>query len=299
MYNEEDGLDAFFARIFRAVEHLPARVEIVCVDDGSADGTLGALRKHREKNAAVKVVALSRNFGKDIALTAGLDHAAGDAVVPLDADLQDPPEVVADLFAKWREGYEVVEARRATRGGDSFTKRKTAGWFYRIFNLLSNQPIPENVGDFRLMDRKVAEAVRRMPEANRFMKGLFAWVGFRRTTVEYNRGDRTEGTTKWNYWKLFNFAVDGIVAFSSLPLRIWSYIGFAVSGFSFLYGSFLILRTLLLGRDVPGYASIMTVMLFLGGIQLISLGVIGEYIGRIHEEVKRRPLYIVREKHGV
>lgn len=299
MYNEESGLESFFSRVKAAVKDLPAGLEIICVDDGSSDATLDGLMRHRETSPEIKIVALSRNFGKDIALTAGLDHAAGDAVIPLDADLQDPPELIPRLFEKWREGYDVVEARRATRGGDSLSKRKTAGWFYRIFNLLSTRPIPENVGDFRLMDRKVADAVRRMPETNRFMKGLFAWVGFRRTTVDYDREDRSEGATKWNFWKLFNFAVDGIVAFSSLPLRVWSYIGFTVSGISFLYGSFLILRTLLLGRDVPGYASIMTVMLFLGGIQLISLGVIGEYIGRIHDEVKRRPLYLVREKHGM
>jgi glycosyltransferase involved in cell wall biosynthesis len=299
MYNEAQGLRVFFARVTAAVKELPARVEIICVDDGSSDSTLADLMRSRDSLPELKILALSRNFGKDIALTAGLDHAVGDAVIPLDADLQDPPELIPRLFEKWLEGYEVVEARRMKRGGDSLSKRKTAGWFYRIFNRLSTRPIPENVGDFRLMDRKVVDAVRRMPETNRFMKGLFAWVGFRRATVDYDRGERSEGATKWNYWKLFNFAVDGIVAFSSLPLRVWSYIGFTVSGISFLYGSFLILRTLLLGRDVPGYASIMTVMLFLGGIQLISLGVMGEYIGRIHDEVKRRPLYLVREKHGI
>lgn len=299
MYCEEEGVDRFFARIEPILDDLNLAYEIVCVNDGSHDQTLAKLLIHRRRNPAVVVVDLSRNFGKEAAMTAALDYCSGDAIIPIDADLQDPPELIPRMVERWREGFEVVLARRANRDSDTRGKRMTAGWFYRIFNAVAEVPIPANVGDFRLMDRKVLAAMDRLGERNRFMKGLFSWVGFHATTVEFEREERSAGTTKWNYRKLFNFALDGIIAFSSAPLRFWSYLGALVSLFAFLYGSFLILRTLVYSVDVPGYASTMVVILFLGGIQLIGLGVIGEYLGRVYKEVKGRPIYLVRESHGI
>lgn len=303
MYNERDSLDPFFARVQPVAEELVAPLgetyEIVCVDDGSSDGTFEELLEHRARNPAIKVVALSRNFGKDIALSAGLDHASGAAVVPIDADLQDPPEVIPELFAKWLEGHDVVYARRARRDADGPVKRLTASWFYRIHNRIAEIAIPADTGDFRLMDRRVNEALRHLPERSRFMKGLFTWVGFRQTGVEYRRQARTRGASKWRYWRLWNFALDGITSSSTLPLRIWTYAGLSIGLLAFAYAVFLIARTLVMGVDVPGYASLMVVVLFLGGINLLTLGVIGEYLGRVFTEVKGRPLYLVREVHGL
>lgn len=298
LLNEQENLKSLFSRLNEVVAEIDAKIEFICVDDGSTDGTLAVLEDWQSKDPRIKIISLSRNFGKDIALSAGLDYADGDAVIPIDADLQDPPEILPQMLARWHEGFDVVEARRSSRKSDSYAKRWTANGFYRLFNSMAARPIPANVGDFRLLDRSVVLALRNCPERNRFMKGLFAWVGFRRCSIDYERAKRHSGSTKWNYRKLFNFAVDGIVAFSSLPLRIWSYVGFMVSFGSLAYGTLIILKTILLGIDVPGYASLMTVMLFLGGIQLISLGVIGEYIARVHEEVKRRPLYLIRRKIG-
>ncbi len=297
-HNEETNLDPFFFRVERALEETGEDYEIVCVDDGSTDGTLAGLIRHSVRNPRIRVVSLSRNFGKDVALSAALDHARGDVVVPMDADLQDPPELIGDMLEKWREGYDVVHARRAKRDSDTFLKRLTARLFYRVHNLIADVPIPDDTGDFRLMDRKVVEAIRRLPERTRFMKGLFAWVGFRQTSVEYEREPRVGGETKWNYWKLWNFALDGITASSTLPLRVWTYLGFGISTLAFLYGGWLVGRTLLLGTDVPGYASMMAAILFLGGLNIIATGILGEYIARIHNEVRQRPLYIVRERHG-
>jgi glycosyltransferase involved in cell wall biosynthesis len=298
MFNEAGNLDRFFERLLPALDRLGLPYEVVCVDDGSRDDTLARLIEHHRRNPAIKVVALARNFGKEIALSAGLEHATGRAVVPIDADLQDPPEVIPDLVARWREGYEVVYATRRSRQGESWFKRFTAMSFYRILDRMTEVPIPRDTGDFRLLDRRAVEAIRQLPERTRFMKGLFAWVGFKQAQVLYDREPRHAGATTWNYWRLWNFALDGIASFSTAPLRIWSYVGLSLSVVAFLYATFLVVRTLLFGSDVPGYASLMAAVLFLGGVQLITLGVIGEYIGRIYSEVKGRPLYLVRERIG-
>jgi glycosyltransferase involved in cell wall biosynthesis len=299
MFNEVENLDYFFERVSSVLKKTGLSYEIVCINDGSRDGTLAGLLKHREANPAIKIIDLSRNFGKDIALTAGLDHAQGSAVIPIDSDLQDPPELIEELLKKWREGYEVIYATRRSRQGESVFKRMSASIFYQLFDHLTDVKMPRNTGDFRLMDRRAVDALKRMPERNRFLKGLFAWVGFRQTAVLYDREKRHAGKTKWNYWRLWNFALDGITGFSSIPLRVWTYIGTIISLFAFLYALFLIGLKLIRGNDVPGYSSLMVAVLFLGGIQLITLGVLGEYMARIYNEVKGRPLYLVREMHGV
>ena len=298
MHNEEAVVDLFFDRLERVLSGLGHSYEIVCINDGSRDGTLARLRARLSANPRIRIVDLSRNFGKEQALTAGLDFAAGDAVVPIDADLQDPPELIGEFVRLWRDGYDVVYGVRALRSGDSAGKRLTARLFYHLFNLLTEVRIPENTGDFRLMDRRVVDALRRLPERNRFMKGLFAWVGFRQTGVEYDHDARAAGASKFRFWRLWNFALDGITAFSTLPLRVWSYVGVVVSLLAFLYAGFILFWTLALGVDVPGYASLIVVVLFLGGIQLITLGVIGEYLGRLYAETKRRPPYVVGHTYG-
>lgn len=298
IYNETDNISSFFERLEKVLDALSQSYEIICVDDGSTDTSAERLIAERGRNAAIKIVQLSRNFGKELALTAGLDHAQGAAVVVIDADQQDPPELIPELLAKWHEGYEVVCARRSSRDSDSVVKRVSASWFYRIYDRLADVKIPSDTGDFRLMDRQVVEALGHLPENNRFMKGLFAWVGFRQTVVEYRREGRAHGKTKWNIWQLWNLALEGVTSFSTVPLRVWSYIGFSIAILSFVYTLFLIFRTLFLGVDVPGYASLMAVVLFLGGMNLLTLGIIGEYLGRTYIEVKGRPLYLVRERHG-
>lgn len=298
MYNESEVIPLFFATIKPVLANAGMDYEIICVNDGSSDDTLELLTAQAAEDPRVKVVSFSRNFGKEAAMTAALDYASGDAAIPIDADLQDPPDLIHKMLEKWREGYEVVYAKRASRATDSFLKRKTAHWFYSIFRMLSDTHIPENVGDFRLMDRRVVEAIKRLPEKERFMKGLFSWPGFRSATVEYERQSRAEGSTKFNYWKLWNFALSGITSFSTLPIRTGTYVGLAIAGGAFLYGSIIVIKTLVLGIDVPGYASIMVIILFLGGVQLFFLGLLGEYIGRIYKEVKNRPLYIVEREIG-
>lgn len=303
-YNESASVNALFERLERVLDGLRAAdpalsYEIVCVNDGSRDDTLPRLIGHHARNPAIKVVSFARNFGKEVALTAGIDHARGDAVIPIDADLQDPPELIGELLAQWRAGYDVVFATRRTRAGESWLKKATAHAFYRVIDRMSEVPIPPNTGDFRLMDRRVIEALRHLPERNRFMKGLFAWVGFRQTAVLYDREPRYGGQTTWNYWRLWNFALDGLTGFTTWPLKVWSYVGVGVSGLSFLYAFVVIVRRLFIApQDTPGYASLMAVILFLGGIQLISLGVIGEYLSRVYGEVKQRPLYLVRDRWG-
>lgn len=298
LYNEAPNINKLFERLLWTLKPLDIIYEIVCVDDGSRDDTLERLIEYHLHHPMIKVVALSRNFGKEIALTAGIDHAQGQAIIPIDADLQDPPELIEQLMAKWREGYDVVYAKRRARAGETWMKRFTANAFYRVISRISRVPIPRDTGDFRLLDRRVVEALKQMPERTRFMKGLFAWVGFKQTYILYDRLPRYKGRTKWNYWKLWNFALDGITSFSLVPLKVWSYLGLALSLLAFVYGTFLIARTLMFGIDVPGYASLMVSVLFIGGVQLISLGIIGEYLGRVYEEVKQRPLYLVREHHG-
>jgi len=298
MFNEEGNLDYLFGRLEPILEQLQCRYEIICVNDGSTDNTLDKLLQYRKKDSRIKLVNFSRNFGKDTALTAGLHYSRGTAVIPIDSDLQDPPELIKDLLAKWHEGYDVVYAVRRKRYGEPLMKRLMAKLFYRFINLFSETPIPKNTGDFRLMDRRVVEVLNQLPERTRFMKGLFAWVGFKQTGITYDRQPRYLGKTKWNFWKLWNFALDGITLFSTSALKMWSYLGMIISLVSFIYAMFLIIRTLILGRDVPGYASIMVVVLFLGGLQLISLGILGEYLGRVYAEVKKRPLYIVSKSYG-
>ena len=271
--------------------------EIVFINDGSKDNTLNVLLNAKQNFKNIRIINFSRNFGKEAALTAGLDKARGEAAIPIDVDLQDPPELIKELVAKWREGYDVVLAKRADRTSDSFAKRVSADLFYKLNGKISNVDIPNNVGDFRLMSKRVVEALKQLPENQRFMKGLFAWVGFKTTVIEYVREKREAGQSSFNGWKLWNFALDGITSFSTLPLRIWLYIGALVSFLSFLYGSFIILKTLIFGVDLPGYASLAVIMLFLGGIQLIGIGILGEYIGRIYSESKRRPSYIIEGEY--
>lgn len=296
MYNEGEAIDVLFKRLDAVLPTLaPYLFEIVCVNDGSGDDTLARLEAVAAARDDVVVVDLTRNFGKEAALSAGLSVAAGAAVIPLDADLQDPPEVIAQLIAKWEEGYEVVLARRADRSSDSWAKRFTARSFYRVHNTVADVKIPDDVGDFRLMDRVVVEALNALPESRRFMKGLFAWVGFRTATVEYARDVRSAGETKFNAWKLWNFALEGIASFSISPLRVWTYVGVLVALIAMGWGGWIAVRTLVWGVDVPGYASLLVAVLFLGGLQLIGIGIVGEYLGRAFIESKRRPAYLIRE----
>ncbi len=295
MHNEGAALATFFHRLLPALDSAGEPFEIICVNDGSRDDTLELLREFQKTEPRLRVVDLSRNFGKEAALTCGIDHAHGDAVIPIDADLQDPPELIGEMVRTWRLGFDVVLAQRADRSSDNTLKRKTAEWFYRLHNAISDPPIPVNVGDFRLMDRRVVEALKLLPERRRFMKGLFAWVGFRQATIPYTREVRTAGESKYSGWRLWNFALEGITSFSTAPLRVWTYLGLAIALIAFAFGLFIVGRTLMLGRDWPGYASLITVVLFLGGVQLIGLGVLGEYIGRLYGESKGRPIYIVRE----
>lgn len=298
MYNEEAVFYTLFKVLEETLAQLDVTYEIICVDDGSRDKTRELLLAKTQQDPRVKAVLLSRNFGKEAAMTAAIDYANGDAVIPIDADLQDPPELIAQMIEKWREGFDVVYAKRVSRMSDTPMKRNTAGLFYRVFNMLSEIPIPENVGDYRLMDRRVVEAIKKLPEKDRFMKGLFCWPGFSNTSIEFERPERLEGETKFNYWKLWNFALNGITSFSSFPVRLGVYLGLIVSAVAFIYGVIIMLKTLFTGVDVPGYASLMIVVLFMGGIQLFFLGLLGEYIGRIYKEVKNRPIYMVDKALG-
>jgi glycosyltransferase involved in cell wall biosynthesis len=292
--DEQVAIAAFVARVTVVLDALVApdggreAWEILFVDDGSQDATLAAIHAAHRADPRIRALSFSRNFGKEAALSAGLDHVRGAAVVPIDVDLQDPPEVIGEMLDRWRQGFEVVYGVRRNRLSDSLPKRMTADLYYRAHNWLSSDKIPEHAGDFRLLDRKVVEVIKLMPERNRFMKGLFAWSGFRQTAVE----------TKFNYWKLWTLAIDGITSASTVPLRVWSYLGAGIALLALLYAIFLVVRTMLFGVDVAGYPSMMVATLFLGGVQLLSLGVLGEYVGRILVEVKHRPIYIVRETIG-
>jgi glycosyltransferase involved in cell wall biosynthesis len=302
--DEEEAIGPFVARVASVLDGLfpggaEPEWEILFIDDGSTDSTINAIQAAHRRDPRIRAISLSRNFGKEAALSAGLDFAGGGAVVPIDVDLQDPPELIGDMLAKWREGYEVVYGVRRNRETDSLPKRLTADLYYRAHNYLSSDKIPEHAGDFRLLDRSVVDVIRRMPERNRFMKGLFAWGGFRQAAVEYDRVPRTLGKTKFRYWKLWTLALDGLTSASTMPLRIWSYVGVVIAFFALLYAIFVIVRTTLFGIDVPGYASLMVAILFFGGLQLISLGVLGEYVGRILVETKQRPLYVVRQRIGM
>ena len=293
LYNEAEIIGQLHRRLAGVMATLGSPWEAIYVNDGSQDASLRVIETLRQTDRHIGVVNLSRNFGKEIATTAGLDHASGDAVIVMDADLQDPPEVIPRLVDAWHEGYDTVYARRRQRDGDSWLKRATAFAFYRIMRKLGDVPLPENVGDFRLMSRRVVDAVQQFREHHRFMKGLFALVGFPATAVEYDREPRVGGRTKWSFWKLWNLAIEGITSFTLGPLKLATYLGLAVALFAVLFGMQLILRTLLFGNPVAGYPSLMAVVLFLGGTQLVTLGIIGEYLGRVFNETKRRPLYLV------
>jgi len=295
VFNEAETVNLFVDKVTQVFEKLPAvSIEFLFVNDGSTDSTLETLLTRQRQDSRIKVIDLSRNFGKEAALTAGLQIARGDVVVPIDVDLQDPPGLILEMIAKWREGYEVILARRINRDSDSWAKKTSANWFYRIYNKIANPKLPENVGDFRLMDRCVVEALKELPESCRFMKGLFAWAGFRTAFIDYSRPERVAGTTKFKSWKLWNFGLEGITSFSTVPLRIWIYFGFIVSFASIMFALFIILNVILYGRDVPGYASLIVAITFFGGVQLIGIGLIGEYLGRTYIESKRRPVYLVR-----
>jgi glycosyltransferase involved in cell wall biosynthesis len=295
-HDEQANVRALHARLCTVLDGAGLTWELVGVNDGSQDATLPALVSLAAEDARVRVYDLSRNFGKEAALTAGLDQARGSVAIPLDADLQDPPELIPALVAKWREGFDVVNAVREAREGEGWLKQASAHWFYRVMNRLSAIEIPRDTGDFRLLSRAALEALRQMPERRRFMKGMFVWVGFPTAAVTYRRACRHAGRSSWNYWRLWNFALEGITSFSQVPLRIASYLGLGVALLSLLYALFLIIRTLIFGNMVSGYPSLMVAILFLGGVQLIALGVIGEYIGRIYEETKQRPVYIIRRR---
>jgi len=297
-FNEGANVERLFLRLTPFLESLDLAWEVVCVNDGSRDDTLDRLLAAHGRDSRIKVIDLSRNFGKELALSAGLAHALGDAVVPMDADLQHPPETVRDMIAKWREGYDVVYAIRHARIGQGLASRLFARGFYWTFEHLAEIPLPREAGDFRLMDRKVVDVINRMPERSRFMKGIFAWVGFRQIGIPYQQGERIEGGTKWGFVKLLRFAFDGLTSFSNFPLRVWSYVGAAIAALSFFYIVVRVIRTLIYGIDIPGYESILIIMLFLGGMQLLTLGILGDYLGRVFNEVKGRPLYIVRSTHG-
>lgn len=299
--DEQDSIAPFLARTVPCLEEAAGGEgwEVVFVDDGSADATLAAILMAREERPEVRAVVLSRNFGKEAALSAGLDHARGRAVIPMDVDLQDPPEIIPEMVAKWRGGARVVTAVRSSRPDDGAAKRLSAGWFYRVYNRLADRPITPNAGDFRLLDRAVVEVLKKLPERNRFMKGLFAWVGYPTAEVEFVREKRRAGATKWRAWSLWNFALDGITSSSTVALRVWSYFGMLIALLGFVFAVVIIARVLIWGVDVPGYASLMVVTLVLGGLNLMSMGVLGEYVGRIFVEVKARPLYVVRETVGL
>jgi glycosyltransferase involved in cell wall biosynthesis len=294
-FNEELTISAFFRALDEIAPALECHVEFVCVNDGSRDRTLELLHEELNRGRQIRIVNLARNFGKEAAISAGLAHANGNAVVVIDADLQDPPSLIPEFVKKWREGYDVAYGIRACRESDSVAKRVSARWFYRVFDLLTEIRIPSGAGDFRLLDRRVVDALLSLPERNRYMKGLYAWVGFRQTGIEYVRLRRVGGKSGWSFVQLLNLAVDAFTSFSSAPLRVAGVAGFAVSIAGFGYATFLIARTLFFGTDVPGYASLMVTIMFLGGVQLFCVGVLGEYVGRLYTEAKARPLYIVAD----
>lgn len=296
-FNEEENILAFVNAIKN--ELLPNikqyEIEIIAVNDGSKDNTLAKLIEAKQLCSFVKIVDLSRNFGKEAAISAGLQVASGDAIVPIDADLQHPISAVLEMLNLWKSGFDVVLAKRTNRKTDTKIQKLTAKLFYKAHNAISDIEIPSDVGDFRLMDKKVVKAINQMPENRRFMKGLFAWVGFKTTTISYEVQPRLYGASKFNTWKLWNFALEGITSFSIAPLKIWTYIGAIIATFSLIYAVYIMIKTILYGADLAGYPSIIVSILFIGGIQLISIGVLGEYIGRIYMETKNRPPYIIKD----
>jgi glycosyltransferase involved in cell wall biosynthesis len=268
--------------------------EIVYINDGSGDSTLKIMQNLYEADTRVAILDLSRNFGKEIALSAGIDHANGEAVIIIDADLQDPPELIPELVKHWKEGYDVVYAKRVSRQGESFTKKVTAYFFYRLIQKVSHCKIPEDTGDYRLLSRRAVEALKQLREQHRFMKGLFAWIGYSQKAVPYRRDRRYAGRTKWSYWRLWNFAIEGFTSFTIAPLKVATYLGLVIALGAFAYAAFIIYNTLIYGNPVPGYPSLIVIILFLGSVQLVSIGIIGEYVGRIFDEIKQRPLYLLK-----
>lgn len=293
VFNEEDAIPIFYQAVRR--ELTGCDVEVVFINDGSEDGTENIINVLASSDSLVKSLSFTRNFGKESALFAGLEHATGDAIIPIDVDLQDPISVIPSLIERWQAGADVVLAKRTDRSTDGHMKRKTAEWFYRLHNKISSPSIEENVGDFRLMSREIVENIKMLPERNLFMKGVLSWVGGKVDVVPYTRAERVAGISKFNGWKLWNLAIEGITSFSTFPLRIWTYIGLVVSAVSFLYAGWMILDKVVWGNPVPGYPSIMTAILFLGGVQLVGIGVLGEYIGRIYIETKQRPKYLIKK----
>ena len=294
-YNEGENVPILFGRLVPVLEGLGVSFEVICINDGSSDNTLDRLVEIQKTQPSLRVIDLSRNFGKEKALSAGLFHSRGQAVVPMDADLQHPPEAIADMLAQWRQGWEVVFARRDARAGQGLSERLFAKGFYWVFDHLSDVRLPREVGDFRLMDRKVVDTINTMPERSRFMKGIFAWVGYRHTEIVYHQAERAAGVSKFNSLKLLRFAFDGLTSFSNFPLRVWGGVGAVISSLAFFYIVVRIIRTIFWGIDVPGYESILVSVLFLGGMQLLTLGIIGDYLGRVFDEVKGRPLFIIRK----
>lgn len=292
-YNEEAVLMEFERRTREALKSLKQAYEMVFVNDGSNDGTLALIMRLRQANPNITLVNLSRNFGKEIALSAGLDQASGDVIVVIDADLQDPPELIGEMIAEWRNGYDVVYAQRLSRDGETWLKQTTAAIFYSLMQKLGPVSIPANTGDFRLMSRRVVDALSEFREQHRFMKGLFAWVGFPQKAIQYHRDARIGGESKWNYWKLWKLSLEGITSFTTLPLQVATYFGLIVAVVSFLFGLFIVIKTLVLGEAVQGFPMMMTTIVLLGGIQLVALGMIGEYLGRVFNETKKRPLYLI------
>lgn len=299
-YNEEEVIELCHSEVAKVIDALPYDFEVIYVNDGSTDQTQSLLEKIQSQDKRVRVLKLSRNFGKEAAMTAGIDHVQGDALIILDADLQDPPALIPHLINTWKEsGADVVYGQRVMREGESWFKKLTAHGFYQVINFIAtNVYIPKNTGDFRLMNRRSIDALIQLREKHRFMKGLFAWIGFNQVAMEYSRAPRAAGTTKWNYLKLWNFALEGIAGFSTTPLRLASMSGLIISILSFLFGAFIIYKTLAHGVEVEGWASLSVMILFLSGIQLLSIGILGEYIGRVFGEAKRRPLYFIDSIHG-
>lgn len=297
MFNEGANVDAFFARLIPVLKNIGAAWEVVCINDGSADDTLARLLAQRTSEPRISVIDLSRNFGKECALSAGLAHASGEVVVTIDSDLQHPPEAISEMLQKWRDGYEMIFALRHDRIGQSMAHRLFAGLFYFIMRHLSDIPLQMKASDYRLMDRCVVDAINSLGERQRFMKGIFAWVGFAQAGVMYRQETRVGGTSSWRPLRLLHFAFDGLTAFSTFPLTVWVFLGAAVSGLAFLYIVVRLIYVAINGIDVPGYESTIVIILFLGGCQLLGLGILGSYVGRVFGEVKGRPLYIVRRVH--
>ena len=292
---EAEGLDQLLARLTPIMSALPTDYELVFINDGSTDNTLDLLIERQQNDAHIKIVDLSRNFGKEAALYAGFENCSGDAAISIDADLQDPPELITDMVKHWLDGYEVVTAVRENRDTDTATKKKTAGLFYKLINKISDDTkLTPNAGDYRLLNRQAIDAFVSLKEKVRFNKGLLTWVGFKEKLLYHKRDERVAGETKWNYWKLFKFSIDGITSFSKAPLELWTYIGIFTAFMSFVYGSYIIVKSLIFGADVPGYPSLITFLLFFSGLQMIGIGMLGSYIGRIFIETKHRPIYIAR-----